>query len=128
METLYVLQGTLKIGQKRLPKGTVLSAEDRGILGVSELARLKSQGWIGATAAPAARKSAQAGNKASGSAPWNLDPAQLDGKDLETLKVMIAERDPKFALDEVTEVEEAVALLSRDFAGTAGTAVAATQG
>ena len=37
---------------------------------------------------------------------------------LDTLKVMVRERDSKFPLDEITEAEEAVAQLSKDFAGT----------
>ena len=115
--TLVVLKGTLKIGQARLPRGTVLSVENFAALGTAEVQRLTCQGWIGEPSQPE-QKQAPAEKRGSGSGPWNLDPAQLAGKDLDTLKVMVRERDSKFPLDEITEAEEAVAQLSKDFAGT----------
>ena len=46
---------------------------------------------------------------------WNLDPAQLEGKSLDELNVMISERDPK--IPELNDRDEAVAWLTQDFEG-----------
>jgi hypothetical protein len=44
---------------------------------------------------------------------WNLDPAELSGKDIDDLNVMILERDD--SIDPFETTEEAVAFLSKDF-------------
>jgi len=46
---------------------------------------------------------------------WNLDPDGIRNKSLEDLRVLIAERDPSITDEDVTTVEDAVALLSADF-------------
>lgn len=45
---------------------------------------------------------------------WVLDPATLEGKSLDELNVMVAERDN--SIDPLTSIENAVSLLSQDFA------------
>ena len=44
---------------------------------------------------------------------WSLNPADLEGKDLDELNVMVLERDE--TVDPFETVEEAVAWLSQDF-------------
>lgn len=45
---------------------------------------------------------------------WVLNPATLEGKSLDELNVMVAERDK--SIDPLTSIENAVSLLSQDFA------------
>lgn len=45
--------------------------------------------------------------------PWMLDPATLEGKTIEQLNVMVAERDP--SIQAFPTAPEAVAFLSQDF-------------
>lgn len=47
--------------------------------------------------------------------PWTLDPSTLEGKDLDELLVMIAERDEDFEVEAIESVSEAIEFLSQDF-------------
>lgn len=53
---------------------------------------------------------------ATGAGPFNLNPADLAGKSLDELKIMVAERDPSLPLEAITSTADAIEILSTNFA------------
>jgi len=123
MKQYYVNDGkSLKTNAGKKSAGTIASEEklrkEWGIYG-EELTKLLACGFLVELEdlEPFIQPEPEKPKQPTYLTPWVINPEMLVSKDLESLNVMVVERDPSPTCPTFDTIEEAVAWLSQDYKG-----------